>query len=233
MSSSRTSILLRTFAKQNKQKKGELHHRRSCILSTIASVPGHFLQLYTSRNTRQCQLGYDSSASCDSYQLGEMVKFLVSRGLLFLVDFSSHSIDEAIQDYGAVDIGHILATLKQCSSYQIDKNHTNCGLRTRILPILEYIQAMLSSNVVAVSRQAWVRDREAASWCPQEEEDVDGRKAEPNVFRFTRATAMDQRLRYEGVMAADRRARALFTADQWDWTAENREDVPGQMFKFR
>lgn len=91
---------------------------------------------------------------------------------------------------------------------------------------------MLSSNVVAVSRQGWARDRETASWYSQGE-DVDEKKTEPNMFRFTRATAMDQRLRYEGAMAADRRARALFTADQWDWTAENREDVPGQMFKFR
>lgn len=41
------------------------------------------------------------------------------------------------------------------------------------------------------------------------------------VFRFTRAVATDQRLRFEGAMAADKMARDLFTADGWDWTPED------------
>ncbi|KXX73828.1 hypothetical protein MMYC01_201199 [Madurella mycetomatis] len=199
--------------------ENELQHRRDCILNTIASVHRHFVQLYTSR-TRQCTLGYDSSASCDSYQLGEMIKFLVSRDLLFLVDFSSKSMD-SIQDYATVDIVHVLATLRQCPNYQIDTNHHNCGLRTRILPILDHIQAMLSSNIVSISRPAWSKDREAASW-QQPEGGAD--KHEPREFRFTRSVARDQRLRYEGSMAVDRMAKALFTADRWDWTAEDREE---------
>ncbi|KAK3304024.1 uncharacterized protein B0T15DRAFT_227230 [Chaetomium strumarium] len=204
----------------------ELHYRRECILNTIASVQRHFLQLYTSR-TRQCKLGYDSSASCDSYQLGEMVKFLASRDLLFLADFSSLSPDATRRDYATVDIGQILAALKQCPSYQIDKNHTNCGLRTRILPIVEYIQAMLSSSVVFISRRAWSRDRRATAWCPQEEADE---RAEPRVFRFTRSMAAEQRLRYEGAMGLDNAAKALFTADRWDWTPEDRDESRGAEF---
>jgi hypothetical protein len=194
-------------------------------------VQRHFLQLYTSR-TRQCKLGYDSSASCDSYQLGEMVKFLANRDLLFLADFSSTGESTNLnRDYATVDIGHILATLKQCPSYQIDKNHTNCGLRTRILPIVEYIQAMLSASVVSVSRRAWSRDRRATAWCPQEEEvDDDSRATEPRVFRFTRSMATEQRLRYEGAMGLDHAARALFTADRWDWTPEDRDESRGAEF---
>ena len=42
--------------------------------------------------------------------------------------------------------------------------------------------------------------------------------------------ATDQRLRYEGALAADRMAKALFTADEWDWTAEDKEDVRGAEF---
>lgn len=45
------------------------------------------------------------------------------------------------------------------------------------------------------------------------------------VFRFTRAIAGDQRLRYEGAMSADRLARELFTADAWDWTPEDAEKL--------
>ncbi|KAK4155054.1 hypothetical protein C8A00DRAFT_13878 [Chaetomidium leptoderma] len=223
--------------------ESELHRRRESILTTIASIQRHFLHLYTSR-TRQCKLGYESSASCDSYQLGEMVKFLSGRDLLFLAaaDFSSSSSPQSSPavtppDYATVDIGHILATLKQCPSYQIDKNHTNCGLRTRVLPILEFVQAMLSSNVVSVSRQAWAKDREGVSWCLSREEEEGGREAEEKkkkkkkkVFCFTRGMATDQRLRYEGAMAADRMARALFTAGEWDWTPEDRDESRGAEF---
>ncbi|KAK4243788.1 hypothetical protein C7999DRAFT_35869 [Corynascus novoguineensis] len=211
----------------------ELHHRRACILATIASIQQHFLGLYTSR-TRQCKLGYDSSASCDSYQLGEMVKFLTSRGLLFLTDFSPFSSSAVAQrDFATVDIPSLLAALKQCPSYQIDKNHTNCGLRTRLLPVLEYLQAMLSSNVVSISRQAWAKDREGVAWSLNDDDDESEEartKKKSRVFRFTRGLASDQRLRYEGAMAADRMARELFTADEWDWTAEERDDVRGIEF---
>ncbi|KAK4101886.1 hypothetical protein N658DRAFT_506628 [Parathielavia hyrcaniae] len=224
----------------------ELHHRRACILRTIASIQRHFLSLYTSRS-RQCKLGYESSASCDSYQLGEIVRFLTSRGLLFLTDFSddafssssssdSHSMSPTSDksSFATTDIGHLLATLKQVPAYQVDKHHTNCGLRTRVLPVLEFVQAMLAAGAVAVSRQAWVRDREGTSWVCDDEEEADrdaeakkGKEKAKKVFRFTRGLATDQRLRYEGALAVDRMARALFTAEEWDWTAEEREDSRG------
>ncbi|KAK0706658.1 hypothetical protein B0T26DRAFT_743851 [Lasiosphaeria miniovina] len=188
----------------------ELQYRRQCIVNTIASSLRHFLQLYSSR-VRQCKLGYDSSANCDSYQLGEMIKFLFSRDMLSLVDFSSNSFGGE-RDHATDDLGHIIATLKQCPSYQIDKNHTNCGLRTRIIPILDYIQAMLSSNIVPIARHVWKNDRDSASWLRGSENDQ-----EPPAVG---TGGGDQRLRYEGALASDRAARALFTADRWDWTPE-------------
>jgi hypothetical protein len=221
----------------------ELHHRRECILATIFSIQRHFLSLYTSR-TRQCKLGYESSASCDSYQLGEMVKFLTSRGLLYLADFSfylpSPSADSRSQsgihtrnpDFATTDIGHVLSTLKQIPAYQIDKHHTNCGLRARVLPVLEFVQAMLAAGVVSISRRAWIKDREGTSWVRQSDANLkDGESGNGGkVFRFTRGMTTDQRLRYEGALAVDRMARALFTAREWDWTAEEREDVRGVEF---
>ena len=183
----------------------------------------HFLSLYTSR-TRQCILGYDSSAACDSYQLGEMIRFLAQKDLLFFVDFSSSSLD-SVKDFSVLEIAHILATLKQVPSYQIDKNHTNCGLRTRILPILDYIQTMLSSNIVSISRRQWKESRSAVTWIPAEDE-----QGKDRVFRFTRSVASDQRLRYEGAMAADRMARDLFTAKKWDWTPEDEGRNPSRNF---
>jgi len=162
-----------------------------------------------------------------------MVKFLAQRHLLFLVDFSPASLDSVV-DYSAVDVHHLVATLKQCPSYQIDGNHSNCGLRTRMLPILEYILTMLSSGVVAIARPAWRDSRAATTWIPAprtKKGKVDARpwvsgaedgdhEGDSLTFRFTRSLATDQRLRYEGAMAADRMAKQLFTAAAWDWTPE-------------
>lgn len=217
-------------------------------MNTLASIPSHFLHLYTVRTRgglRQCKLGYDSSSACDSFQLGEMVKLFVTKSLLFLTDFSSSSLDE-IKDFAAVDVNSILAALKQCPNYQVDRHHTNCGLRTRILPILEYVGSMLSANVVQVALVGWKKDRKRTSWMkPEDGEDAskgkldggkrdfvvangsEGSKSERKgrVFRFTRSVASDQRLRYEGTMAADRMARELFTADGWDWTPDDLDKV--------
>jgi len=197
--------------------QGELQTRRECLLNCVASVPRHFIGLYTSRD-RQCKLGYGSSSACDSFQLGEMIKFLSTKGLLYFVDFSPASLDR-VPDCPVGDINNILAALKQCPSYQIDKNHTNCGLRTRLLPIVEYIQTMLSSNIIAVTTSSWRKNRTAATWAPDDEKRH--RDQDEQSFRFTRSLAGDQRLRYEGALAADRMAKQMFTATTWDWTPED------------
>ncbi|OAQ73057.1 hydroxyproline-rich glycoprotein-like protein [Pochonia chlamydosporia 170] len=200
----------------------ELQYRRECILNTVSSIQQHFLNLYSSRD-RQCKLGYDSSTACDSFQFGQMLKFLMSKDLLFLVDFAPTSVDN-IPDTSMIDIDELLGTLKQCPNYQVDKHHMNCGLRIRIEPILDYVRAMVGAGVVAIPLADWKRRRGDVSWMgglrdlkngTAREEDED-RKA----FAFTRALANDQRLRYEGAMYADKMARKLFTSDTWDWTPE-------------
>lgn len=193
----------------------ELQHRRECILNTIASVQRHFLALYSSRD-RQCTLGYDSSAACDFFQLGQMLKFLTSKDLLAPVDFGPSSLD-ALPDASTLDLEQLLATLRQCPNYQLDKHHTNCGFRTRLEPIIEYIQAMLSSNAVAITHAEWKSNRETYSWALDARRDHDGG---PRQFRFTRGMAGDQRFRMEGSLHAEKMARALFTADSWDWSPE-------------
>ncbi|CAM1503941.1 Fc.00g015320.m01.CDS01 [Cosmosporella sp. VM-42] len=196
----------------------EIRYRRECILNTIASVQRHFLSLYSSRN-RQCPLGYDSSAACDSFQLGQMFKFLISKNLTFLVDFSPMSLD-AVPDTAMIDVEELLGTLQKCPNYQIDKHHTNCGLRVRIEPILSYIRTMLSASVVAIPYTDWKRRRTEVSWVASKGGyDVGGDIPGKN-FAFTRAIASDQRLRYEGAIYADKMAKAIFTADTWDWTPE-------------
>ncbi|RYO86282.1 hypothetical protein DL766_003319 [Monosporascus sp. MC13-8B] len=205
----------------------ELQYRRHCILNTIASIQRHFLSLYASRSGgRQCKLGYDSSAACDSYQLGEMLKFLTHKNLLFLVDFSPRSLFDTVPDCALVPVivenGGLLATLRQCPGYQVDKHHSNCGLRTRLLPILDFVQGLLSAGSVPVAAPAWRRDRAAAAWMPPETDDGGAaRDSDPRPFCFTRLMLGDQRLRFENALGADKFAREVFTASSWNWTAED------------
>lgn len=195
---------------------GELQFRRECIMNTIASVISHFIELYTSR-ARQCRLGYDSSAACDSYQLGEMIRFLTTRGLLYLVDFSPSGIDQ-MPDPAVRDISEVLAALKQCTSYQIDKNHTNCGLRTRLLPIVEYIEACLGQYCVGLVHQSWAKARETASWMAEAE--AAEREGTKKPFRLTRAAAGNAQTNFSDSLGWASKARTVFTASSWDWTPE-------------
>lgn len=148
-----------------------------------------------------------------------MLKFLTSKSLLALVDFGPSSL-EALPDASTLDLEQLLATLRQCPNYQLDKHHTNCGLRTRLEPIVEYIQTMLSSGAVAVPHAEWKSDRERCSWMVDANPSDDDEEQGKRQFRFTRGLASDQRLRYEGSLHAEKMARALFTADSWDWSPE-------------
>src|SRR4051794_37237181 len=100
-------------------------------------------------------MGYDSSASCDSFQLGEMVKFLTSKGLISFADFSPTQA-ASTPDFGVKDVLQIIATLKQCPNYQINKWHTQCGLRARSLHILEFMTVLLATNALGIVRKDWV-----------------------------------------------------------------------------
>ncbi|KAK4188827.1 hypothetical protein QBC35DRAFT_183193 [Podospora australis] len=227
--------------------EAELHTRRTSILSTLASIPQHFFRLYAhvptassstpspaggnnnhKRPPLQCKLGYDTSSACDSYQLGEIVKFLTSRNLFTILDFSPRSLDTILhdprKDFSATDITSLISILKQCPSYQIDKNHTHCGLRTRLLPILEYVEARLQAQAIAISLQGWKKDPEVESWSSEQ------KSKHKKKFSFTRGLSSDQRLRYGGAMAGDKFARELFTAEEWDWTGDDHHDVEGRSF---
>ncbi|KFY05948.1 hypothetical protein V492_08222 [Pseudogymnoascus sp. VKM F-4246] len=68
---------------------------------------------------------YDSSAACDSFQLGEMVKFFVNKGFFA---FTSPLLvnDEDYPEPYEGDIENLITALRQCPSYQYDKNHAHC-----------------------------------------------------------------------------------------------------------
>jgi hypothetical protein len=176
----------------------ELAYRRDCILETIQSIQNHFLSLYASRE-RQCKLGYDSSAQCDSFQLGEMVRFLTRIGTLQLQGVILDMSDPLTPFEG--DIHVLIDNLRQVPEYQIDRNHAHCGLRTRITPILDVILECLQH--VGICPECWSQDRVDHAWMEQK-----------RPLTWTRQSL---RLR-GGLREVHANIRALFTASERDWS---------------
>jgi hypothetical protein len=152
----------------------ELMLRRASILETIQSIQTHFLSQYASR-TRQCRLGYDTSPECDSFQFGEMVRFYLRAGTLRLENTiaglppsspppSTSSSSDPSNTTAAYDgdIHLLLDRLKQIPEYQVDRNHSHCGIRTRLVPFVDLVSAaMLQAGICG---DCWAEDRHAHAW---------------------------------------------------------------------
>lgn len=142
----------------------EMIQRREYILETINSSQAHFLGLYTSGD-RQCKLGYDTSLQCDSFQLGEMIRFFTKVDTLRM---QGKIYDNTEPTYYQGDIERLLSTLRQTPSYQINSNHAHCGLRVRLLPLLDMLQDYLSLSSgnldIGVCGDCWSTHRSEYAW---------------------------------------------------------------------
>ncbi|KAM0713718.1 hypothetical protein Q7P37_010680 [Cladosporium fusiforme] len=141
----------------------ELVLRRDCLLETIQSIQTHFLGLYSTR-VRQCRLGYDSSPECDSFQFGEMVRFFIRSGTLRLENIIIAS-DTTTTDASTVydgDIHLLIDRLKQIPEYQVDRNHSHCGIRTKLVPLVDLIAACMQQ--VGICGECWAGDRHSHAW---------------------------------------------------------------------
>jgi hypothetical protein len=142
----------------------EMIQRREYILETINSLQAHFLKLYTS-GERQCKLGYDTSLQCDSFQLGEMVRFFHR---IDTVRLQGKVYDNTEPTYYLGDIDRLLLSLRQCSNYQVDSNHAHCGLRSRLLPLLDLVQNQLNLETgsldVGICLDCWNHHRAEYAW---------------------------------------------------------------------
>ncbi|RDA93824.1 hypothetical protein CP533_6347 [Ophiocordyceps camponoti-saundersi (nom. inval.)] len=192
----------------------ELRHRRDCILNALASVPDHFLGLYLLKGQR-CRMGYNSSLACDAFQLGQMVKYLKAKGLLFLVDFRPASID-SIPDTSQLHVNQIMDLLRRIPNYQIDRHHSNCGPRVHIQPILDFLRLMLSADAIGISKTDWKKRRAEVTWdgcLPKDDGD-------PSFFFMpSLPPERKKRGRYESKQLS-RKARRLFMAKRWFWTPD-------------
>ena len=135
--------------------------RRDYILQTLISIQKHFINLYISRQP-QCRLGYSSSPQCDSYQLGEMTRFFSRKGTL-RIDSAFDPAPEELEPYSG-NLNDIIAKLKECPSYQIDNNHTHCGLRNRLISVLEGPRPLRPSFQVGICLGCWKEDKSKENW---------------------------------------------------------------------
>ncbi|KAF2138112.1 uncharacterized protein K452DRAFT_256978 [Aplosporella prunicola CBS 121167] len=196
----------------------EIMHRRQCVLETISSLQSYFLKLYTS-GQRQCRLGYDSSAQCDVFQLGEMVRFFTKVGTLRLEStiFGADPPD----DYEG-DINRLLESLRQCPAYQIDNNHSHCGLRTKLIPLLDMVQSCISSSAegsdIGICGDCWRNHRREYAWTESKR---------PVLWTNSRFFISNSRMPPKGVhgrdgcLARHSGLRDMFTAAERDWTAKD------------
>ena len=143
----------------------ELLFRRDCILETIQSIQAHFLAQYTTRE-RQCRLGYDSSAECDIYQLGQMIRFFKKIGTLDLagtiIPSPSDDDNATIAEPYSGDLIDLIDSLRQCPEYQINEYHKHCGLRTRLMPLLDMLEFSLTE--VGICMPCWTECRHEYAW---------------------------------------------------------------------
>ncbi|KAF2423753.1 hypothetical protein EJ08DRAFT_421357 [Tothia fuscella] len=202
----------------------EMLLRRDYILDTIQSIQDQFLKLYSARE-RQCRLGYDSSPQCDSFQLGEMVRFFTRINTLRL-EGSLCIGEEAEPFYGGIE--RLLELLRQCTSYQIDKNHSHCGLRTRLMPLLNQLEPfLLVGNMVDVGicGACWQAHRRRYAWSEAKR---------PVLWRSPVVSSTSGRAigvaGSEACLAFHLKVRDMFTATTKDWLAADTVSGPGGRF---
>jgi hypothetical protein len=201
----------------------EMIQRREYILETINSIQAHFLKLYTS-GERQCKLGYDTSLQCDSFQLGEMVRFFHK---IDTVRLQGKIYDNTDPTYYLGDIDRLLMSMRQCSNYQVDNNHAHCGLRARILPMLDLIHNQFSLDTgsldIGICAECWHHHRAEYAW---------SQAKRPVLWAHPRSLTGNRALTNGSLRKGHQRTpstclskhaavRDLFMAVERDWTARD------------
>ena len=185
----------------------ELEARRNYVLDTLSSIQKYFVDLYISRQP-QCRLGYSSSPQCDSYQLGEMVRFFCRKGTLRF-----ESCFDSARDCGEVEpytgnLNDVIAKLKECPSYQIDGNHYHCGLRNRLMVILEGHRPLRPSQA-GICLDCWQQNKSRESWLEN-----------PTGGTWVHNAGESGDMVYGRGCRAHREIKAMYTAVKRDWTPD-------------
>lgn len=200
----------------------ELISRRDYVLDTLQSIALHFVNLYSSTE-RQCKLGYDSSWVCDSFQLGEMFKFFKKNNLVKSGPVLTGQ--DELDPYEG-DIERFVEIFKSCPTYQMDSYHSHCGLRTRVIPLIERLEPYLRagvSNGVGICGACWEAFRAQYAWSEAKR---------PVAWRApVMSSPSTKGLSSEKCLLHHVQVRDMFTAVLRDWTPMEEQGVrPGMSF---
>lgn len=176
-----------------------------------------------------------------------MVKFLTRKGLLSLISFQAASPDDTDYAWPEIysgDVETLVGLLRQCPSYQVNHYHSHCGLRSKLLPALDYIKTCMEIGIgvkFGRSRGDWTnnawretrksRSEKQAFWVTNEDgEQVDVGGEKTRSFNF----AMVNPRATWGIndIGGERSARSLFTAEKWNWIREPEDNEKALKSRF-
>ncbi|PKX93743.1 uncharacterized protein P174DRAFT_388585 [Aspergillus novofumigatus IBT 16806] len=185
----------------------------------------------------QCRCGFGNSNACDAFHLGQMMRFFALRTKTIFIgsslldpDFTLDPEDEdghpeRPQPFSTAagppsDITSIISSLKQCPDYQLDANHTGCGVRRRFVPPLDCIErfvgdgrGLLGADIRSWDEKKWPLAAESwANRARRKASVVDVRFSKINAVHATPSGLLRPRTQEEN-------ARLLFTARRRNWEA--------------
>ena len=136
-----------------------------------------------------------------------MVRFFTRKGTL---DLQSHIVEHEYSLPHAGSIEQLLASMRECPSYQIDSNHKHCGLRTKLIPALETMQWLCQQGAqIGVCLSCWKLNRPGASWLESRGEAKWKHVSARVVARSNAPCGFDHRA-----------AMRMCTADSQEWDLE-------------
>ncbi|KAJ5614622.1 hypothetical protein N7528_008276 [Penicillium herquei] len=232
----------------------ELYYRRQCVMNTITDLQAHFMRAYgvledpnskptpapnrmlgaafsTSVQTTQfqCRGGMGNASQCDTFQLGQMIRFFTMRSKTVFLgsniidpEFNleplgnDYEIDSKQQVPASESITSILSTLRQYPDYQVDSYHGSCGVRRRLLPIIPCIEKYLldSQALLGVDYKTWSspNTRHDAEW-------IGGGKLHTVDIRQGTIGAISLSGKLLRFSSSSQIAQSLFTAKSRNWEA--------------
>ena len=138
-----------------------------------------------------------------------MIRFLTRRGTLRLQGRITEA--EGSTPYLG-SINQLLLNLRECPAYQIDKNHSHCGLRTGLLVRLNHVHPILVlADQVGICQACWQTKKLEHSW-----------QGKPTkLWRFIHGLAMPKfHSKISECGYNHDLAKTMFTAEQRDWSTE-------------
>ncbi|KAH1487458.1 hypothetical protein LV164_006714 [Aspergillus fumigatus] len=189
----------------------------------------------------QCRCGFGNSNACDAFHLGQMMRFFTLRTKTIFIgsslldpDFTldpengdSNGQDTSVPPQPLAtaagppsDITSIISSLKQCPDYQLDANHTGCGVRRRFVPPLDCIERFVGDGrgLLGIDIRSWDEKKwplASESWANparRRASAVDVRFSKINAVHATPSGLLRPKTQEEN-------ARLLFTTRRRNWEA--------------